>query len=55
MVIHLRSLDIITLARRIYEEQKKQNWPGLAKETKAICEKLKIEDCNITQLSREKY
>ena len=55
MVIHLRSLDVATLARRTYEEQKKQNWPGLAQETAAICEKLNIEDCNITQISKTKY
>ena len=55
MVIHLRSLDETTLARRTYEEQKKKNWPGLARETKTICEKLKIEDCNITQMNRNKY
>ena len=55
MVLHLRSLDETTLARRVYEEQKKQNWPGLANETKTICQKLMIEDCNITQMSRAKY
>ena len=49
MVIHLRSLDETTLGRRIYEEQKKNNWSGLAKETKTICESMNIEDCNITQ------
>jgi hypothetical protein len=55
MVIHLRSLDVATLARIVYEEQKKQNWPGLAQETTAICKKLNIEDCNITQISNTKY
>ena len=55
MVIHLRSLDETTLARLVYEEQKKQNWPGLASETRTICEKLMIEDCNITQMSKSKY
>ena len=55
MVIHLRGLDETTLGRRIYEEQKKNNWPGLAKETKTICESLNIEDCNITQIGKSKY
>ena len=55
MVIHLRSFDETTLARRTYEEQKQQSWPGLARETAAICKKLNIEDCNITQLSKAKY
>ena len=55
MVVHLRSLDEPTLARQVYEEQKKQNWPGLASETKTICDNLNIEDCNITQLGKLKY
>ena len=33
---------------------KKKKWPGLASETRTICEKLMIEDCNITQLSKSK-
>ena len=44
MVTHLRSLDVATLARRNYKEQKKQSWPGLARETATICKKLIIED-----------
>ena len=55
MVIHLRSLDETTLARRVYEEQKEKNWPGLAKETKNICLNLNIEDCNITKIGKTKY
>ena len=48
LVRHLRSMEESTLARQIYEEQKTNNWPGLAKETKVICEELGIEDCNET-------
>ena len=55
MVLHLRSLDETSLARKIYEEQKEKGWPGLARETKYICTSLKIEDCNITQIGRNKY
>ena len=55
MVIHLRSLDKKTLARRINEEQKVSGWPGFAKETQDICIKLRIEDCNITQIGKIKY
>ena len=40
LVRHIRSLDTDTLARSIYEEQKKMAWPGLAKETAEICRKL---------------
>jgi hypothetical protein len=55
MILHIRSLDETSLARRIYEQQKENNWPGLARETKDICTSLNIEDCNITQIGRNKY
>ena len=55
MVLHLRSLDEDSLARQIYEEQKEKGWQGLAREAKDICKSLRIEDCNITQISRNKY
>ena len=29
LVRHVRGLDISTIARRVYEEQKLQKWPGL--------------------------
>ena len=54
MVLHLRSLEKDTLAYRVYKEQYDKEWPGLAKETKIICEKLGIEDCNTTCLSKIK-
>ena len=46
MVMHLRSLSKDTLARQIYEEQYTNSWPGLALETRQICEELGLEDCN---------
>ena len=55
MVFHIRSLDKDTLANTIYEEQKSNEWPGLYKETKQICEDLQIEDCNVTRLSKQRY
>ena len=48
-------MDTNTLARRIYEEQKSQKWPGLAYETAKYCQLLDIEDCNVTQLSKSVY
>ena len=45
-------MDIKTLARRTYEEQMFQKWPGLAYETATFCQILDIEDCNITQPSK---
>ena len=55
LVLHIRSLDEETLARKIYEEQKQQLWPGLATETKDICKDLDIEDVNETNLSKKEY
>ena len=45
-VLFIRSLDEDSLSRKMYEEQKEKSWPGLAKETKDICERLKVEDVN---------
>ena len=54
-VLFIRSLDDETLAKQVYEEQKKNNWPGLAKETKEICERLEVEDVNETLMSKKEY
>ena len=51
LVLHIRNLKGNTLAKQIYEEQKKLNWPGLADESKAICLELDIEDCNSTNMT----
>ena len=55
LIIHIRSLDENTLARRVYEEQKKNCWSGLAYETSVLCQTLSIEDCNITKLGKTLY
>ena len=55
LILYIRNLDITTLARKVYDEQKNQKWTGLAEETRNICEKLSIEDCNITQISKANY
>ena len=54
-VLHLRSLDDKTLAKKIYNQQVEEGWPGLAKEAKEICEELGIQDCNTTHFSKEEY
>ena len=54
-VLHLRSLDDETLAKKIYNQQVEKGWPGLAKETKEICQELGIQDCNSTHLSKSEY
>ena len=55
LVLHIRSLSDETLAKKVYEEQRKENWPGLAKETKNICEVLGIEDVNTTKMNKNEY
>ena len=55
LVFHIRSLSKETLANKIYLEQITQNWPGLAAETKQICEELQIEDCNATTQEKDQY
>ena len=55
LVLHIRSLTMDTLARRVYEEQKTNNWPGLAKETTVICSELGVEDCTSTSMSISQY
>ena len=55
MVLHLRSLDGSSLGNKVYEEQKKEKWPGLAAETENICKQLNIEDWNTTHMSKKDY
>ena len=53
LVLHIRGLGENTLARKIYEEEKSNNWPGLIVESRNICKKLNIEDCNVTNFSKK--
>ena len=55
LIHHIRSLDENTLARKVYEEQKSNNWPGLAKETALICEELDVENVNETAIPKNEY
>ena len=50
--LHIRSLEGTALANKIYNEQRKEGWPGLAKETKEICKELNIMDVNTTYLTK---
>ena len=55
LILHIRSLEGTALANKIYNEQRKEGWPGLAKETKEICEGLNITDVNTTYLTKNEY
>ena len=51
LIFHIKSLDDKTLAKQVYMEQIKNNWPGLTKEVEDICECLEI--VNITKTDDE--
>ena len=55
MILHLRNLDEGSLAYKVYKEQVRNEWPGLAKEGKTICDHLNVEDCNTTKLSKDEF
>ena len=55
LIHHIRHLDESSLAKKIYTEQKANNWPGLSKEAESLCEELKIESVNETLLSKNDY
>ena len=55
LVLHIRSLSENTLAKKVYTEQRKNGWPGLAKESKSICEDLNIGDVSTTTLSNKEF
>ena len=49
---HIRSLDMSSLARRIWEEQEQNFWPGLAMEVRDICVDLNIPDINKYEMTK---
>ena len=55
LVLHIRRLDEDTLARKTYEEQLANKWPGLAAETEEICLELSIESVHSTILTKKQY
>ena len=55
LVHHIKRLDDKTLAKKIYDEQRRNEWPGLAKEAELISKRLKIEDANVTYFTKGEY
>ena len=51
----IEDMEGTALANKIYNEQRKEGWPGLAKETKEICKGLNITDVNTTYLTKNEY
>ena len=44
LLVHLKTLNDDSLAKEIYNEQLKNNWPGLVNEGKELCDKLFLPD-----------
>ena len=55
MAYHIKRLDEDSLARKVYDEQIENSWPGLAKEVQFMCQDLLIENVNTTKLSSKLY
>ena len=55
LIHHIKSLSQRTLARQVYNQQVENNWPGLAAETRTICERLGLEDVNKTESTKNQY
>ena len=51
LIKRIKCQDISTLSRSIFEEQKNNNLPGLAREVKDICAQLNIPDVNENTIS----
>ena len=55
LMLHIRRLDEQTLANKIYREQRKNKWPGLAEETEKICAWLEGQCVHTTELDVQSY
>ena len=55
LILHLRGLEEDSLGRKIWEEQRRFRWPGLAREASEISRKLVVDDPNTTSLSKQQY
>ena len=52
MVIALRGMDERFLARQVYNEQVRQEWPGLAREVAEICLQIGLPDANVVTIAK---
>ena len=47
----IRGQSPTTLSRKVLEEQKENDWPGLSREVRDICEELGIPDLNVNEMT----
>ena len=52
LIQHIKNLDDNCLAKEIYNEQIRNNWPGLTKECEEFCEFLKIPNVITTEMTK---
>ena len=53
LVHHMARLEEGDLARMMLEEQRKNDWPGLAHEVAGLCRWLELEDASTTRLDNK--
>ena len=53
LVIRVQNLEEGSLAKLIYEEAEENNWPGLGRETRQICQELQIPDINKNKMLKK--
>ena len=51
----LKNMHEQTLAKQIYDEQVKRDWPGLAKEAREICQELNLPDITKEKISKVRW
>ena len=55
LVHHIRNIEDGSLAKVMYQEQVRNSWTGLARETEELCEELNIENVNETELQKKPF
>ena len=53
LLIRLKNLDDDSLAKEIWIEERKNNWPGIGRGVSKICEELKISDINTNVVTKK--
>ena len=55
LVHHLRRLEDHSLTKMVFTKQITNNWPGLVKEVRIICQNLDTKDASVTSMSKFCY
>ena len=52
LIHHIQNMEEGALAKQVYSEQRRNDWPGLAKEVTEICKELGIADVNLSTYTK---